>query len=367
MAGARAEPQRPVTESVALTIIALGQFVFFMLLVVLMFANRARTQARVRHETAAAAHAVEPLRHWLIGTGSAIRVGAAFRKLPPDLAREQIILIAARLAPSQLVELTRVLRSESWVVRTVARARSAFWWRRLEAARLLAVVAAPRDRMMVRRLLADKHPAVQTAATNCLAHLDDEGLIADVIERMPERSPGVRLFQAEVLRSVWRLAARPLLQRLQSRAPAARLEAWLSLAEALGEPKCLGAAAALHRHADPRVRVAVIRALRRFPHASTVAALTERINDPEWRVRAEAARSLGAVAGENAIPPLVRAVSDRAWGVRLRAALALAELGRPGRLELAAVIARADDRYARDMAVMVTTLSAGTVAELGAA
>ena len=356
-----------MTESVILGVIALGQSVFFALLVVLVLANRARTDARARRAAAVAAHAAEPLRHWLVGTGSAIRVGTAFRQLPPELAREQIILVAARLAPSQLTELTRVLRSESWVVRTVARARSVFWWRRLEAARLLAVVAAPRDRMTVRRLLADPHPAVQAAAAKCLARVDDEALIADVIERMPDRPPFVRLYQAEVLRSVWRLAARPLLRRLRARGDAQRLEVWIQVAEAIGEPQCLAAAAALHRHPDANVRAAVARALRRFPHPSTTAALMERIADPEWRVRAEAARALGAVAGAVAIPKLAAALSDRAWVVRLRAALALAELGPPGGEALEAAAQRRDDPYARDMAIMVRELSDGTVAELGAA
>jgi HEAT repeat protein len=356
-----------MTESVILGLIALGQCAFFALLVVLLLAKRARTQAQGRREAAMAAHAAEPLRHWLIGTGSAIRVGTAFRRLPPEMAREQTILVAARLAPSQLTELTRVLRGESWVVRTVARARSMFWWRRLEAARLLAVVAAPRDRMTVRRLIADRHPAVQAAATNCLTRLDDEGLIADVIDRMPERSPAVRLFQAEALRAVSRLAVRPLLRRLRTRGPAPHLEVWIQLAEAISDPQCLAAAAALHRHPDAGVRAAVARALRRFPHPDTAAALVERIADPEWRVRAEAARSLGAVAGAEAVPLLVSALSDRAWPVRLRAALALAELGEPGRQALETAAARKDDSYARDMASMVTSLSEGTIAELGAA
>jgi HEAT repeat protein len=356
-----------MTESAVLFTIAVAQCVFFGLLAVLIFANRARTDARARREAALAADAAEPLRHWLIGTGSAVGVGNAFRRLPPDLAREQIILIAARLAPSQLVELTRVLRSESWVVRTVARARSIFWWRRLEAARLLAVVAAPRDRLTVRRLIADRHPAVQAAATNCLSRLDDEGLVADVVQRMPERSPAVRLFQAEVLRSVWRLAARPLLRRLQAREPARRLEVWIQLAEAIGEPQCLAATAALHRHSDPGIRASVARALRRFPHATAAAALVERVADPEWRVRAEAVRSLGAVAGVDAVPRLAAALSDRAWAVRLRAGVALAELGTAGRKALEAAASRRDDPYARDMAIMVGALSDGTVAELGAA
>jgi HEAT repeat protein len=356
-----------MTESLTLALIALGQCAFFALLAILLLANRARSGARSRRDSAKKLHAAEPLRHWLIGTGSAVRVGTAFRQLPPEMAREQIILVAGRLAPSQLAELTRVLRTESWVVRSLARARSIFWWRRLEAARLLAVVAAPRDRMTVRRLLADRHPAVQAAAATCLARVDDEALIGDVIERMPDRSPAVRLMQADVLRNVSRLAARPLLKRLQARGSVQRVVVWIQLAEAIGDPQCLAAAAALYRHPDSGVRAAVARALRRFPHPNAASALAERIADPEWRVRAEAARSLGAVAGTDGIPLLVKALSDRAWMVRLRAALALAELGTPGRAALEAAKERRDDAYARDMAIMVTALSEGTVAELGAA
>lgn len=356
-----------MTESVALVLIALSQCAFFAFLVVLMLANRSRAGTRARREAAAAANATQPLRQWLVGTGSAAHVGTALRQLPPEMAREQVILVASRLAASQLVELTRVLRTESWVVRTLTRARSIFWWRRLEAARLLAVVAAPRDRMTVRRLIADPHPAIQAAATSCLTRLDDEGLVAEVIERMPERSPAVRHFQGEVLRSVSRLAARPLVRRLQARAPASRLQVWIQLADTIAEPQCLAAAAALHRHPDPTVRAAVARALRRFPHPSTASALTERIADPEWRVRAEAARSLGAVASTEAVPLLIAALSDRAWGVRLRAGLALAELGDVGRRALEAIAKGSNDPYARDMAIMVTGLSDGTVAELGAA
>jgi HEAT repeat protein len=184
---------------------------------------------------------------------------------------------------------------------------------------------------------------------------------------MPDRSPAVRLMQAEVLRSVWRLAARPLLKRLQVHGPARRLEVWVQLAEAIGEPQCLAAAAALHRHPDAVVRAAVARALRRFPHPNAAAALAERITDPEWRVRAEAARSLAAVASTEAVPLLVTALSDRAWTVRLRAAVALAELGEPGQQALEAAKERREDRYARDMAIMVTALSQGTITELGGA
>jgi HEAT repeat protein len=356
-----------MTESIVLAVIAVAQAAFFVLLVILLLAARARGQARQRRDAAAALQAQEPLRHWLIGTGSAVRVGSAFRRLPPEMAREQIILISDRVAPSQMQELTKVLRSESWVVRTVSRARSIFWWRRLEAARLLAVVAAPRDKLTVRRLIADPHPAVQSAATHCLTRLDDEGLVADVIDRMPDRSPAVRLGQAQVLRSVWRLAARPLLRRLQARGAPHRLEVWIQIAEAIGDPQCLAAAAVLHRHPDAGVRAAVARALRHFPHPDASAALVERIADPEWRVRAEAARSLGAVASADAVPLLVRALSDRAWHVRYRAALALAELGEPGREALEAAASRQDDPYARDMSIMVGALADGTIAELGAA
>jgi hypothetical protein len=57
-------------------------------------------------------------------------------------------------------------------------------------------------------------------------------------------------------------------------------------------------------------------------------------------------------------------LSDRVWLVRVRAAISLAQMGERGRAALRAARA-GDDRFARDMATMVTGLTEGAILEMG--
>jgi len=97
-----------------------------------------------------------------------------------------------------------------------------------------------------------------------------------------------------------------------------------------------------------------------------VHALLALLQDPDWRIRGQAARGLGALSADGAVAPLLAAMSDAAWWVRFRAGLALAQLGEPGReaLRRARLL---PDRFAREMATMVSGLSEGGVMELAEA
>ena len=101
-------------------------------------------------------------------------------------------------------------------------------------------------------------------------------------------------------------------------------------------------------------------------HADSEAALRAMLKDDDWRVRAQAARGLGALGATAAIPELSGALVDRSWWVRFRSALSLAQLGETGRRALRTARERSD-RYAADMAKMVSGLSDGAVVELAEA
>jgi hypothetical protein len=87
------------------------------------------------------------------------------------------------------------------------------------------------------------------------------------------------------------------------------------------------------------------------------------VADPDWRVRAQAARALGTLADTESVPLLRRALADVNWWVRFRSGLALAQLGEPGRTALREC-RTARDRYASDMAAMISGLSSGSIIEL---
>jgi HEAT repeat protein len=242
-------------------------------------------------------------------------------------------------------------------------ASSRYWWRRAEAARLSGGVARLGDRELVRHLLEDSHPAVQSAATASLAPLVDDGLVAQLLDRLPERPMAVRLQQFRLLQDALPLTIPALLVRLKADASPRRLKSWIALAETIGSPELFARVGALHSHPDPLIRLSVARALKRHRDPESEEVLLIALHDHDWRVRAVAARSLGTLGNVAAVPRLAAGMRDVRWWVRFRCGLALAQLGAQGRQALDD--ARRDtDRYAGEMATMIGGLSADSVQEL---
>lgn len=348
-------------------LVAAIQGAFFALLVLLLVVNRARRMIRGRRAAAAANRVGEPLQRWLLGVGTTTDVASALRRLPERDALDQLTVhVAPRVAPEHLAQLARALREDRWVRRTLRQASSRLWWRRLDAARLLAVVGSVRDRGLLRSLLGDRHAAVQAAASICLTRLGDQALIEHVLDTLHTRPPIVRVFQLRILRESWKHTVPALLDRLVPIAPLAKLQSWIGLAEHLSDPRFLQALIAFRSHPIAEIRIAAARALRAYLHPDAEAVLREMLLDSDWRVRAQAARGLGALSASGAVPDLNRALADRSWWVRFRAALSLAQLGEVGRRALRVARER-PDRFAADMAAMVSGLSEGAVVELAEA
>lgn len=354
-------------RSSVVLVVALVQGIFFALLLLLIFVNRARQSIRAQSAAAAANRVAEPLQKWLLGVGTATDVANVLRRLSERDALDQLTIhVAPKAAPEKVAQLARSLREDRWVRRILAQADSTWWWRRLDAARLLSVVGSVRDRALLRQLLGDRHAAVQAAASTCLTRVGDESLVEHVLDTLHTRPPIVRVFQRRILRENWKHTVPALLGRLTPLAPLAKLLVWIELAEMLGDPRCLVPLIALSNHPAVEVRISAARAIRRYMHPDAVAALREMMRDSDWRVRAQAARGLGAVNASEAIADLSIALADRSWWVRFRSALALAQLGEVGRRALRIARER-PDRFAADMASMVSGLSDGAVLELAEA
>jgi HEAT repeat protein len=351
-----------------LVIVAIAQLVFGVLLVVLLFYTRRRQRQLNARDMSLAQRVAEPLNHWMVNDGPPEPVVAALRALQPEQALEQLLMVSTLSIPFERQEqLALLLRREGWVRALLEHAQSRLWWRRLQAARLLSVVGVRADHALVRRLLDDGHPAVQTAATNCLERCADEALVERVVRDLHRQPNVVRLYQFDAVRRVWRLAEPVLARRLAGPSvPPDELEVIVNLVEAIGMPDLIRGAMHLRFHADPRVRVAVARTLKKYFHRDSYQAAVELLNDPDWRVRGQAARALGALGSEDAIPRLVGAMSDGSWWVRFRAGLSLAQLGERGRAELRRA-REMSDRYGSDMARMISGLSDGGLVELSEA
>ena len=347
--------------------VAVVQGAFFALLVLLLFVNRARRSHRSRAAAAAANMVAEPFQRWLLGKGTAADLANVLRRLPEREALDQLTIhVAPRAAPEHLAQLARALREDRWVRRTLAQSTSRWWWRRLDAARLLAVVGSLRDRTLLRQLLGDRHAAVQAAASICLTRVGDYALVEHVLDTLHTRPPIVRVFQLRILRESWKHTVPALLARLLPVAPMAKLQVWIALAESLADVQFLAPLLAFRNHPVVEMRISAARAFRRYLHPDAQEALREMMRDSDWRVRAQAARALGAVGANDSVAELSNGLADRSWWVRFRSALALAQLGEAGRRALRVARER-PDRFAADMASMVSGLSDGAVMELAEA
>lgn len=347
-----------------LVVLVAVQGVFLTLLAGFLFINRSRRNRAWRRREAADAALREPVHRWLVGSDTASQVAALLAALPPALALHELgVLAGTRASAGQMEELVAAIEHDPWIETLLRQYDSRFWWKRLETARLLGIIGAPRHRDVLRRLLDDRHPAVQIAATTALPRTADLDAVSLTLDRLPDRGAVVRLYQFGVLRATGLFTVPALQERLVPGAPAPHLEVWIGLAEVIGEPALFAPVMALASHPDASVRAAVAHALRGWFHPDAALALRHLLTDPDWRVRAQAARALGTLADLGSAELLARALTDASWWVRFRAALALAQLGERGRALLRAARA-GDDRYAGEMAALVSGLSRGSVVEL---
>jgi len=284
--------------------------------------------------------------------------------LPVPLAIDGLVTWSARVASERWRELSRALERQWWAGVVRSNYRSARWWKRLECARFLSVAATQHDVGRVLRLLRDPHPAVQVAAATTLERLNSPVLVTAALDQLPLLGPTVQAYYASVLKQARSAVVRHL-QQLFRRLDDPRLPRLVEFAGRLHDPVLREPFTALAQHSDPEVRSQAARALGKYPHPESVAALLRLADDRAWPVRAHATRSLGMIADPDTLPQVRAALLDPEWWVRLRAGLALTRFGAAGRNALleAEVGAHAQ---ARDMARLILGLSTHALAEYAA-
>jgi HEAT repeat protein len=356
-----------VTRYAALLVIASLQLVFVGLTLALLLATRRRRQLGRERGDSAKVLVAESLTAFMLREDRGESLADALARLSPEVAARELLSIGGtRLSAEQRRDLASLVRGAPWVEQVLAQAGSRRWWKRLEAARLLAVVCVEDDGPLIARLLLDPHPAVTSAATAALAGCASPALVAVVVNGLPLCTPTVRLQQCIALRRHADIATAVVVRWLAMAVAPAALRAWIQLVEVLGTPAALAAVVPFASHPDVDVRTSAARALRHCFSREGAEAVTRMLLDEDWRVRAAAARAVGALSVRAAIPTLMDAMHDEAWWVRFRAGLALAELADEGRSALTDVRS-SQDPFARDMAELVSGLSDGSRLELTSA
>lgn len=228
------------------------------------------------------------------------------------------------------------------------------WTRRLRGARILSRLDVPDP--LVRKLLADPHPAVRAQAAEWAAAQPSEEVISAMLDLLADQATQARFAVQNALLRMGGVIAGPLAAFLETHTGRAA-EAGLRVAESVAEPSFAPAAQRLSREGDVGIRVAAAKLLGAIADAPAAERLTEMLRDDESRVRAAAAQSLGRMQHWQAGSLLSECLRDSAWRVRKEAALALRAIGAPGTLFLRRAL-KSDDRFAADMAQQVLDLPA---------
>src|SRR2546429_462793 len=112
------------------------------ILIVLNRWFRLRRRARV-HPRRLAVEGV--MQRWALGQADVRVVLAQLARLPVSLAVEALVSWSARVPGDRWRRLATALEGEWWARMVRTNSRSARWWKRLEAARLLSLAATPAD------------------------------------------------------------------------------------------------------------------------------------------------------------------------------------------------------------------------------
>lgn len=353
-----------MTSRQFLLIVALAQGALFVALVTLIILNR---WVRVRRSAKVDPRRIELdalMQRWALGQGSADEVLRGLALLPVPIAIDALVTWSARVPGERWRELSQGLEHQRWARAVRANSRSARWWKRLDSARFLSVAATPRDVGRVLRLLRDSHPAVQIAAATTLERVTSPVLVTAALEQLPFLGPTIQAYYANALKRARPAVVRHLRQ-LFRRLDDPRLPRIIEFAGRLEEPALREGFTTLATHPEAEVRTQVARALGKFPHPESVAALAYLVHDEAWPVRAQAARALGMIADPKTMSALRESLRDVEWWVRLRAGLALMRFGAPGRNVLLEVEVGAHPE-ARSMAGLILGLSSQALAEYAA-
>ncbi len=345
-----------------LTAIAIAQTVFLASVLLLLAGGHWAGALRTSRRALDREEATEITRRFLAGGLRAEQAAAALDELRFVNLAAFLQGFAGQRTGDDWDRMVRLVRTTSWFARLRAGAGSRLWWRRLRAARCIAVLATAEDLLLVHRLIEDPRPSVRTAATRSLRRVPSPGVVSAILDVASTAEPVVRNFMLEVLADSRALALPIMLERLSASCDRLQLRALLDLCGLLGTPGLLPSVLAHVRAPALEVRIAATTALRGFPHPEAEAALVGQLRDESWQVRARAAASLGAIGAVGARHALARSLCDPNWWVRLRSAIALRMLGAPGIAVLEAMDPRVD-AYAHDMACYVLRLDGSSMAE----
>lgn len=211
------------------------------------------------------------------------------------------------------------------------RARSRFWWRRLNAARLLTLFSRSDDTMST--LARDSHELVRAQAAEAFGHAPSDEGIETLLELLGDPRRIVRFMARDSLVRIGRPAHAAIADAIP-RASERAIDALLSVAATSPSHDFASALAPLVRSPRAATRAGAADALRAIGGADASALLSMLLDDSDTKVRVRAVDGLASLGFWPAAPAIARLLDADDWQLRYRAAVALQNLGGPGELLL---------------------------------
>jgi len=274
------------------------------------------------------------------------------RRLPMSLQVRLLHDLARNLKGVGRLQLALVAEDLGLLFHAEFQCRSRFWWRRLQGARLLALIGTG-DEVMP-SLLHDPEPVVRAQVADWATSHPVPEVIAGLFELLEDDESFSRFAVQDALLRMGGFSVEPLIRYIYSHSGRS-VEAALVVAIGLADSRFLPAALLRCRDASPEVRALAATLVGALGGTEGVEVLIKLLGDPAAQVRAAAARALGKLAHWRAAPTLVTLLRDPYWIVRREAGLALRALGAPGILFLRRALSDRDP-FAADMAHQVLDL-----------
>jgi hypothetical protein len=224
--------------------------------------------------------------------------------------------------------------------------------KRLQNARLFVIFFDPDESAALFRLLEDK-PIVKLAVINALSRFPSPETCRHVFSAFTEAESSRIGSYFNILFSLGHRIEPFVREHLTESLPTEKLGLLVELVGAIPLLPLYEAICRLSTHPDKEIRVKVARALGKLRIPETAKTLIALSEDSAWEVKAQALKSLGKLKSPDALQILYRSLFSPFWYVRFNAGYGLAEMGEDGLRRLRAVAAQNDDKYARDMSLMV--------------
>jgi HEAT repeat protein len=313
-----------------LVAVALGQTAFILMLLFGMTVRRVVLVHAARRSQRARGIALEELRKWLADQSEEAAIQAMLDRTDEDAVAGLLKEAAVAIDGDRWEDLLGIVRRTAWFERMLAYASSRLWWRRLSAARCLAMMGGTEDLSIVRRLLGDPNRIVRVAALGILGRIVDADLVRRALTEALAAGGVQRRYIFSALRRHPEELGKAVAERLACPLSSDAASALIALVAEVGDTHCYEPVLAAAGAPDSEVRATAAHALGRFPHPRSRDALVRLLADPDAPVRARAAHALGAMRAGEASRALEDALEDSSEAVRLHAAMALRSTGAEG-------------------------------------